>query len=55
MLLLTMTQIKQYRALPLHHRDPFDRMLVVQAQQQKLTFITRDSKISKYDVEIIKA
>ncbi len=52
---LTMMQIEQYRTLPLHHRDPFDRMLVVQAQQQKLIFITRDSKISKYDLEILKA
>lgn len=55
MLGLTMDQIKKYRTLPLHHRDPFDRMLIVQARQQKLIFITRDSEISKYDVEIIKA
>lgn len=55
MLGLTMEQIKKYRTLPLHHRDPFDRMLIVQARQQKLIFITRDSEISKYDVEIIKA
>lgn len=55
MLPLTVSQIEKYRALPLHHRDPFDRMLVVQAQQQKLVLITRDSKISKYDVEIVKA
>ena len=52
---LTIDQIKQYRTLPLHHRDPFDRMLVVQARQQKLILITRDSEISKYDVKIVKA
>lgn len=55
MLGLTMDQIEKYRTLPLHHRDPFDRMLIVQARQQQLIFITRDSEISKYDVEIIKA
>lgn len=55
MLTLTMDQIKKYRTLPLHHRDPFDRMLIIQARQQKLIFITRDSEISKYDVEIVKA
>ena len=55
MLPLTVLQIEQYRTLPLHHRDPFDRMLIVQAQQQKLIFITRDPEISKYDVEIVKA
>ena len=55
MLPLNMTQIEQYKTLPLHHRDPFDRMLIIQAQQQKLILITRDSEISKYDVEIVKA
>ena len=52
---LNSSQIEQYRTLPLHHRDPFDRMLIIQAQQQKLILITRDSEISKYDVEIVKA
>ncbi|MEM8676754.1 MAG: type II toxin-antitoxin system VapC family toxin [Cyanobacteria bacterium P01_G01_bin.67] len=54
MLPLTMPQIEQYRLLPLHHRDPFDRMLIIQAREQKLIFITRDLEISKYDVEIMK-
>ena len=52
---LTMPEIEQYRTLPLHHRDPFDRMLIIQAQQQKLILITRDSEIGKYDVETVKA
>ena len=55
MLSLTISQIEQYRTLPLHHRDPFDRMLIIQARRQKLILITRDSEISKYDVEIVKA
>ena len=55
MLPLTTAQIQQYQELPLHHRDPFDRMLIVQARQQKLTLITRDSEIPKYDVKIVKA
>ncbi|MFM2312692.1 MAG: hypothetical protein RLZZ04_1968 [Cyanobacteriota bacterium] len=54
-LTLTMDQIKKYRTLPLHHRDPFDRMLIIQARQQKLILITRDPEVSKYDVEIVKA
>ncbi|MEM7759915.1 MAG: type II toxin-antitoxin system VapC family toxin [Cyanobacteria bacterium P01_A01_bin.40] len=52
---LNSSQIEQYRTLPLHHRDPFDRMLIIQAQLQKLILITRDSEMSKYDVEIVKA
>lgn len=52
---LTLGQIEQYRTLPLYHRDPFDRMLVVQAKQQKLILITRDLEIGKYDVKSVKA
>ena len=36
--------------LPLIHRDPFDRMLVAQAQCDDLTLATRDAEIRKYDV-----
>lgn len=41
------------RALPWHHRDPFDRLLVAQALQQGLTFATRDSKLEDYGVTIL--
>ncbi len=41
--------------LPLLHRDPFDRMLVAQAQAEKLTLITRDSDILRYDIKSIVA
>jgi PIN domain nuclease of toxin-antitoxin system len=37
-------------ALPLHHRDPFDRMLVAQAQLEGLRLVTRDPRIAQYDV-----
>ena len=42
-------------ALPQHHKDPFDRMLIAQALSEKLTFVTRDSNILLYDVNIIIA
>ncbi|MGW3290696.1 type II toxin-antitoxin system VapC family toxin [Streptomyces sp. NPDC001002] len=41
--------------LPLHHRDPFDRMLVAQAQLEDLTIVTRDTWIPKYDVPVLRA
>jgi len=41
--------------LPLHHRDPFDRMLVAQAQMEGLPLMTADPKLAAYDVEIIWA
>lgn len=37
--------------LPLLHRDPFDRMLISQAIEHKLTLMTVDSKIIKYSVD----
>jgi PIN domain nuclease of toxin-antitoxin system len=39
--------------LPPHHRDPFDRMLVAQAQMERLPILTADHQIEAYDVEII--
>jgi PIN domain nuclease of toxin-antitoxin system len=39
--------------LPLHHRDPFDRLLVAQAQQEGLTLVTADPRIQAYDVEVL--
>ena len=43
------------RHLPLIHRDPFDRMLVAQAQVEEMTFVTRDRELSKYPVTILLA
>ncbi|HMA85573.1 MAG TPA: type II toxin-antitoxin system VapC family toxin [Desulfosalsimonadaceae bacterium] len=38
--------------LPLYHKDPFDRMLIAQAQLESLGIITDDSKFKLYDVDI---
>jgi PIN domain nuclease of toxin-antitoxin system len=42
-------------ALPAHHRDPFDRMLVAQAQCESLTFVTADERAARYVVAILPA
>lgn len=41
--------------LPDHHRDPFDRVLVAQAQLLGLTIITADPQLSAYDVALLAA
>ena len=41
-------------SLPLLHRDPFDRMLVAQAQIEDLLLISNDPKIEQYDVDILR-
>ena len=43
----------QLAELPLHHRDPFDRMLVVQSQANDLALVTDDSKLADYDCRIL--
>jgi PIN domain nuclease of toxin-antitoxin system len=42
-------------SLPDHHRDPFDRLLVAQAQIEKMTLLTTDPLIAAYDVKTIWA
>lgn len=41
-------------ALPLHHRDPFDRVLVAQAQVEGLTLVTADAVLERYDVPTVR-
>lgn len=41
--------------LPPHHRDPFDRMLVAQAQLELLTLVSADCQLSVYDVDFLNA
>jgi PIN domain nuclease of toxin-antitoxin system len=39
----------------MHHRDPFDRLLVAQARSEQLTIITADRHIAAYDVPLVDA
>ena len=39
--------------LPVHHRDPFDRMLVAQAQEEDVPLLSADPKLAGYDVVIL--
>ena len=41
--------------LPLHHRDPFDRLLIAQAQLEEIPIVTADRLFDAYDVEVIAA
>lgn len=41
--------------LPLHHRDPFDRLLIAQAQTEQLTLVSADPRIGAYDVPWLDA
>jgi PIN domain nuclease of toxin-antitoxin system len=41
--------------LPLLHRDPFDRILIAQAQIERLTLVTADEILTNYDVDLLWA
>lgn len=41
------------RDLPRHHGDPFDRLLIAQAQIERLPIVTADPAFGAYDVEVI--
>ncbi|WP_347242434.1 type II toxin-antitoxin system VapC family toxin [Nostoc sp. FACHB-888] len=48
---ITFTDTVQFRYLPLHHRDPFDRILVAQAMNHSLVLISRDSAFDAYNIQ----
>lgn len=52
---LNIDHVLQLGKLPLHHKDPFDRILIAQALVENLTLITADKKIWKYNLRLIKA
>jgi PIN domain nuclease of toxin-antitoxin system len=43
------------QTLPMHHHDPFDRLLIAQAQVENLALMTHDRLLERYDVRIIRA
>ena len=50
---VTENHIERIKTLDFIHRDPFDRLLIAQAQYENLTLITRDTIIPKYDVKTV--
>jgi PIN domain nuclease of toxin-antitoxin system len=43
------------RALPRHHRDPFDRLIIATAHVEGWSVLTNDRQFARYDVELIDA
>lgn len=54
-LLITFSHAERAASLPPHHRDPFDRMLVAQAQAEGLTLVTHDRLLEPYEIKILWA
>lgn len=52
-LAITFAHAEAATSLPPHHADPFDRMLIAQAQVERLTLVTRDRRLQPYDVRLL--
>jgi len=52
-LTITLRHTDQLATLPDHHSDPFDRMLVAQAQVESITLVTHDRHFEPYDIPVI--
>lgn len=50
---ITVDHAHALEGLPLHHRDPFDRMLIAQAQIEGFTVVTHDSIFRKYKIPVM--
>jgi PIN domain nuclease of toxin-antitoxin system len=50
---ITIEHSQKLYHLPLHHNDPFDRIMIAQAISEDLTFMTRDAKIALYEIKTI--
>jgi PIN domain nuclease of toxin-antitoxin system len=50
---IRLEHLYQLSALPQHHRDPFDRLLIAQVQVEDLILVTDDSMIQMYNVKIL--
>ena len=40
-------------SLPVHHKDPFDRIIVAQSQEEDIAIITADAVMRRYEIEVI--
>jgi PIN domain nuclease of toxin-antitoxin system len=52
---IELSHIRSTAALPRHHGDPFDRMLVAQAQAEAAVLVTHDGTLAVYDVPVMRA
>ena len=49
-----LTHVLALDALPFHHKDPFDRLLIAQSIAEGLTIVTADSQFSAYSVKLLQ-
>lgn len=50
---ITARHADRVATLPMHHRDPFDRLLVAQAQSEGIPLATADGNLADYGIEVV--
>ena len=50
---IELSHVLQLQNLPLHHKDPFDRLLIAQAIAENAMIVSNDSEVRRYSVKII--
>ena len=48
---INVAHLKRAHDLPLHHRDPFDRLLIAQSQVEDIPVLTSDAAFDQYDIQ----
>jgi PIN domain nuclease of toxin-antitoxin system len=51
---VALTHVLALDALPLHHKDPFDRLLIAQSTEEDLTLVTADSQLSAHPAKLLQ-
>lgn len=51
---VALTHVLALDALPFHHKDPFDRLLIAQSIEEDLTLVSADSQFSAYSVKLLQ-
>lgn len=50
---ISLANLHELRGLPMHHRDPFDHLLIAQAISEPAIFVSEDQSITKYPVQVL--
>jgi PIN domain nuclease of toxin-antitoxin system len=50
---MLLSHVLRLASLPAHHRDPFDRIVLAQAMEERLAIVSADSKFRRYPVEVL--
>lgn len=50
---LSFDHVRKLEEIPLHHRDPFDRILIAQSLEEKLPLVSADPHFEKYPIQLI--